>query len=808
MTGIGYSLGVEIGPSRVTLRHSGVVTLEGERPDVRPFAAAVDHDAWLISHLRARLSTWATANFPAAAAELDEVLPRLGARLAEAYLPVSIRRAIVALVTEAAQVGHVARIGLRLASSESLGALPWESLLLDGLDGPVALAPGVEFFRVESTPKSFFPEQAHAAPILLAAAYPRPVDSPGASLNAAEEDKLIRTMLLAPWAVIRAGYYLVDGSSDSIGINLQAGMAHIVHISTHGGETGVEVESARGYAITLSADALSKELRSAEHTPLLVFLSSCLSGSSSGRDELSLMESLVAAGVPAVIGMRVPVSDRYAHTFAGAFYANLVARNPTSVLTAFCDARRDMAYVWHQARDAGQAVVVSEWATPIILVREDVVFVDSGPGLGEPERVDLGATLNAVSRTPIQRQLRLAVLHPHDGLRAIYGVAGGGKTTEVGLAIESCRHVIGYQARIAGRASPAEFLAALAQALRSPDPRIASELRARASSLANELGTMDAESARERIEGLLAQHPDEPRFVVVWDAFEENLVPITGVPGPLDSPFRVRDTELLAMLAVFARRGDLIRLLIVSRYMFEGASGFNIGLMTRRQSDELIRLVGPRHLGAKDGIWRAMGGHPLGIRTIVEALERDPGRSLDEIIEETNGVLRKHAGLVARVAGLSTYARDLALHAAVFQVPVPTGALGWIMLSFGPNPDDATTARLKRLADIIGELDFVPGDVFLDWTSVEGIEPEIRSNLAADLELDPWLKLSRAGQLAAIHELLSSGLLAVDSGEASQDVLKVIAPRFVADHFARERPDETQAAHVRAMRYWLDPSNS
>lgn len=142
------------------------------------------------------------------------------------------------------------------------------------------------------------------------------------------------------------------------------------------------------------------------------------------------------------------------------------------------------------------------------------------------------------------------------------------------------------------------------------------------------------------------------------------------------------------------------------------------------------------------------------------------------------------------MAGLSVYARDVASHAAVFQVPVPTGTLVWIMLSFGPNPDEATAARLKRLADIVGDLDFEGGEVFFDWTSVEGLEPEILANLAVDLELNPWLKLSRAGQAAAVHELLSSGLLAVDSGEASEDVLKVIAPRFVADYFAREWPDE------------------
>lgn len=68
-------------------------------------------------------------------------------------------------------------------------------------------------------------------------------------------------VLFAPWASIRAGYYLVDASSDAIPISLQAGRAHIVHISTHGGETDIEVESTLGYASTLSADALSKALQ-------------------------------------------------------------------------------------------------------------------------------------------------------------------------------------------------------------------------------------------------------------------------------------------------------------------------------------------------------------------------------------------------------------------------------------------------------------------------------------------------------------------------------------------------------------------
>jgi len=58
---------------------------------------------------------------------------------------------------------------------------PGRVFVLEGLDGPVALAPGVEFFGFESTPESYFPRGVQA-PIPLAAAFPRPAGPPGGSL--------------------------------------------------------------------------------------------------------------------------------------------------------------------------------------------------------------------------------------------------------------------------------------------------------------------------------------------------------------------------------------------------------------------------------------------------------------------------------------------------------------------------------------------------------------------------------------------------------------------------------------------------
>lgn len=805
MTTVEFSIAVEIGPERVRLWQNDAVKFDLERRDPRPFLASIGHDCWLLSHLRERLSAVTVADFPAVAAELDAVLARLGARLAEAYLPRAVRQEIVDLIAEAERMDRVARIGLRLASPEDLGALPWEALVLDGLDDPVALSPHVDFVRIQSISTSLIPGHAYEAPILLAAAFPTPPDSPSAPLDAAEEQRLIETMLTAPDAAMRAGCYFIQPSAEAIAISLRGSVAHIFHISTHGDTTGIEVESALGYTSTLTSDDLVNAVRSAKRSPLLVFLSSCLSGGSPDDEELSLMERLVEVGVPAVIGMRVPVSDQYARTFAAAFYGHLVSTNPTTVAGAFCQARRDTAYAWRHAQDLGRTVVPAEWATPLLLLTQDVMFVDSHSGGGDTTFVVPATTPSAVSRAPIQRQLRQAILHPQDGLHTIYGVAGAGKTTEVDLAIASCRMVIGYEARIKGSASPESFLSALAVALRSPAKSIPPDLQKRARNLADQLPDMDAAIARQRIEKLLSENPDKLRLVMVWDAFEDNLVPVSGAPGPLHRPFKVGDPALHTLLETFAQ-GLLIRLLIVSRYPIIGASGFNIGLMTQRQSDELIRIAGRRQLVVKEQLWRSMRGHPLGIRTALEILERDPGRPVDEIIQETSNLLREHAGLVRVMSRLSPYARDLVLRAAVFQVPVHTGALVWIMLSFGPRPDEATAARLKLLADIIGDLPFESGDVFFDWRAVTNLPSENLANLAADLDLDPWLKLSRSGQLAAIHELLSHGLLAVDSGETSENVLKVVAPRFVADYLAQEWPDETEEAHVRAMHYWLDPS--
>ena len=149
---------------------------------------------------------------------------------------------------------------------------------------------------------------------------------------------------------------------------LDAGRFHVLHYMGHGGfdadRGGVLLlEDGRGGAAPLSARLLGDDL--AERRAMrLVFLNACDTGRTSqagGVDPFTgVASSLVAAGIPAVVAMQVPIADRAAFEFAGTFYAQIARGEPVDAAVAV--GRRAI----YRSDPASL-----EWATPVLFMRSE-----------------------------------------------------------------------------------------------------------------------------------------------------------------------------------------------------------------------------------------------------------------------------------------------------------------------------------------------------------------------------------------------------------------------------------------------------
>ena len=92
----------------------------------------------------------------------------------------------------------------------------------------------------------------------------------------------------------------------------------------------------------------------------LVFLNACRTAELSDAVDpfAGLAAALVMAGVPAVLGMQIPISDAAAIAFSGAFYQRLAAGDPID--TATVEGRMAV----HLKDPDSQ-----EWATPVLFLR-------------------------------------------------------------------------------------------------------------------------------------------------------------------------------------------------------------------------------------------------------------------------------------------------------------------------------------------------------------------------------------------------------------------------------------------------------
>lgn len=242
-----------------------------------------------------------------------------------------------------------------------IAALPWE-LLYDpsgrGFLGRRQRSPIVRFLEVP-TPVRRPPD---GGPLRVLLALADAEDLP--PLDAEIERRAAERWGLRPGVEVEI---LTSATLDGLRSRLRDADFHVLHFTGHGehrddGTGQLLFRGDDGGARPVTGGFLA-ELLDGCRSLRLVVLNACYSGSIPRRDGLDpfagVATALVRGGLPAVVAMQFPISDRAATRFARGFYGSL-SRGAT-VEAAMVEGRREIA----EPADSGL-----EWATPALYLRK------------------------------------------------------------------------------------------------------------------------------------------------------------------------------------------------------------------------------------------------------------------------------------------------------------------------------------------------------------------------------------------------------------------------------------------------------
>jgi formylglycine-generating enzyme required for sulfatase activity len=274
---------------------------------------------------------------------------------------------------EAAAQGKGLRIKLRVQSPE-LAALPWEFIYDPRNAEYVCLSRNTPLVRYLELPQPVQPLRAEL-PLRILGMAVSPEGLP--PLDIAQEKLRVETALEGLRAMGLVTLTWLEGQTwRDLQRELRHGPWHIFHFIGHGGfdraadEGFVALADEAGETSHLSATQLGRLL--ADHRDLrLVLLNACEGARSSTQDIFSATAAiLVRRGLPAVLAMQYPISDRAATEFARTFYEALADGLPVD--TATTEARQAISYATPHS---------VEWGVPVLYMRAaDGVLFDVQDG--------------------------------------------------------------------------------------------------------------------------------------------------------------------------------------------------------------------------------------------------------------------------------------------------------------------------------------------------------------------------------------------------------------------------------------------
>ncbi|HET9255737.1 MAG TPA: TIR domain-containing protein, partial [Pseudonocardiaceae bacterium] len=267
--------------------------------------------------------------------------------------------------------GTVTVVDMRIETSPALASLPFEAALTPGGRTPV-LQPGV---RMRRSLIGQGPDGVPPAPgplkILVAVGAPDEHKTEQSRLDIEKEMGSILDAVAPAVREERAQVRILEvANANTISAALAEDDYHVLHLSGHGNQTGIELEDEDGAPVPTSATELAAALKAAGGIVPLVFVSSC-----HGADNPEgLALALHRLGLPRVIAMQAPVTDRYATEMAAEFYRQLSVPAFPRVGMALARARQALAQ--RQLADTAERPC-PEWATATLVATDDEPLIDS-----------------------------------------------------------------------------------------------------------------------------------------------------------------------------------------------------------------------------------------------------------------------------------------------------------------------------------------------------------------------------------------------------------------------------------------------
>ncbi len=284
-----------------------------------------------------------------------------GGRLFDAALSGDVLATLRASLNEVQRRGAGLRLRLRLAEVPELAGLPWECLYYPAMNRFLALSPETPLVRYLDLPEGTRGLDVRP-PLRILTMISAPSDYPGLDVDQEWAKLSEATAGLSEQGLVEL-HRLEQATLPALQRKIRTGDFHVFHFIGHGGfvpradDGALVLEDDQGRGRLVSGQDLGVILHG--YRPLrLALLNACEGARGSTTDPFAgAAQSLVQQGIPAVIAMQFPITDRAAILFAQEFYGAATGGLPVDA--ALTEARRSLFAADH----------VLEWAVPVLYMR-------------------------------------------------------------------------------------------------------------------------------------------------------------------------------------------------------------------------------------------------------------------------------------------------------------------------------------------------------------------------------------------------------------------------------------------------------
>ena len=335
---------------------------------------------WDVERARSRPGDSVVLKAPdAAGGVLHSRLTELGQALGSRFL------AGDAGVALAQEVARSQATPLRLAvqvDDPKWADLPWETLVLPGEYEPLVWQRGVQMYRVVPVAEPVAVQV--PGPLRILAVIASPERGGGDLLDYEVELARILAVVDPTRRDQNAHVQVLNwGSRAAIRQALAEERFHVVHLSCHAKPGALVLESDTGQADVVTARDFVDDVLVADHGVPLVVLAGCSTALADrgspqpdspedqrqGEQALpGLARDLLHAGVPAVLAMTAPITDRYTTELCAQMYQELARRPEPVALAELSTVRRRLEEQRRQRPADDPDAAWAEWATPALFL--------------------------------------------------------------------------------------------------------------------------------------------------------------------------------------------------------------------------------------------------------------------------------------------------------------------------------------------------------------------------------------------------------------------------------------------------------